>query len=274
MALIKCPECGKMISKRAPKCPKCGKKMGQNTVKLCPECGQEVDLFINVCPNCAFPFNDVKTVEQFKKRNIEQEESIHDTEKKKKDVDSKTTINIFKTIILLLIIGVFFLYKYTNQKSPEIHEKKYSDLEQSILKTKSHSCIFITNLHSSGDKKNKLYMFVYADNDDVSRGFVVYLHSSDDLCSVLFKSYYRYEIKNKKMILTQGGQIDAWGWYGVYRLKPDSRIVEIDIMGTGLRGDAPDYDGVSFYSLLKDREPNSKWRNFEKFKHLTTIEIP
>lgn len=37
MALIKCPECGKQVSDRAPTCPGCGSPI--DTAIRCPKCG-------------------------------------------------------------------------------------------------------------------------------------------------------------------------------------------------------------------------------------------
>lgn len=37
MALIKCPECGKQVSDKAPTCPGCGSPI--DTAIRCPKCG-------------------------------------------------------------------------------------------------------------------------------------------------------------------------------------------------------------------------------------------
>ena len=37
MALIKCPECGKQVSDKAPACPGCGSPI--DTAIRCPKCG-------------------------------------------------------------------------------------------------------------------------------------------------------------------------------------------------------------------------------------------
>ena len=37
MALIKCPECGKQVSDKAPTCPSCGSPI--DTTIRCPKCG-------------------------------------------------------------------------------------------------------------------------------------------------------------------------------------------------------------------------------------------
>lgn len=51
MAIIKCPECGRQISDKAPACPNCGVQIAGKIIR-CPQCG---DVYFNdqeVCPNC------------------------------------------------------------------------------------------------------------------------------------------------------------------------------------------------------------------------------
>ena len=56
MALIKCTECGKMISSRALKCPDCGCPVVVEKPKMvCPECGYEVPESSESCENCGCP---------------------------------------------------------------------------------------------------------------------------------------------------------------------------------------------------------------------------
>ena len=39
MAIIKCPECGRQISDKAPTCPSCGVEIAGKITK-CPHCGE------------------------------------------------------------------------------------------------------------------------------------------------------------------------------------------------------------------------------------------
>ena len=58
MALIKCPDCGKMISSRALKCPDCGCPVVVEKPKMvCPECGEEISEGDSKCPNCGCPIS-------------------------------------------------------------------------------------------------------------------------------------------------------------------------------------------------------------------------
>ncbi len=51
MAIIKCPECGRQISDKAPVCPNCGVEIAGKTIK-CTQCGEIYFCDQNMCPNC------------------------------------------------------------------------------------------------------------------------------------------------------------------------------------------------------------------------------
>jgi RNA polymerase subunit RPABC4/transcription elongation factor Spt4/chromatin remodeling complex protein RSC6 len=51
MAIIKCPECGRQISDKAPVCPNCGVEIAGKIIK-CPQCGEVYFKNQQVCPNC------------------------------------------------------------------------------------------------------------------------------------------------------------------------------------------------------------------------------
>ena len=54
MAIIKCPECGRQISDKAPTCPSCGVEIAGKTTK-CPNCGEVYFNYLEMCPNCQTP---------------------------------------------------------------------------------------------------------------------------------------------------------------------------------------------------------------------------
>ena len=62
MALIKCEECGQMVSDKAAACPHCGCPMqSQNeSVDSCPECGHSVPKTASICPNCGYPVEKMR----------------------------------------------------------------------------------------------------------------------------------------------------------------------------------------------------------------------
>jgi RNA polymerase subunit RPABC4/transcription elongation factor Spt4 len=57
MALIKCQECGQMISDKAHSCPHCG--LPQDGYMYCLECGYIYSIDLLECPNCGNPRENV-----------------------------------------------------------------------------------------------------------------------------------------------------------------------------------------------------------------------
>lgn len=55
MSLIKCPECSKEVSSKAPTCPYCGVVIAGN-VKRCPVCGTYTLMEAGQCPQCGTKF--------------------------------------------------------------------------------------------------------------------------------------------------------------------------------------------------------------------------
>ena len=51
MAMIKCPECGRQISDKAPFCPNCGVAIA-GKITRCPQCGEIYFKDQEMCPNC------------------------------------------------------------------------------------------------------------------------------------------------------------------------------------------------------------------------------
>ncbi|MGI6231533.1 MAG: double zinc ribbon domain-containing protein [Prevotella sp.] len=54
MAIIKCPECGRQISDKAPFCPNCGVQIAGKIIK-CPQCGEVYFRDQEMCPICNHP---------------------------------------------------------------------------------------------------------------------------------------------------------------------------------------------------------------------------
>ena len=54
MAIIKCPECGRQISDKAPVCPNCGVEIAGKITK-CTQCGETYFSNQAYCPNCQHP---------------------------------------------------------------------------------------------------------------------------------------------------------------------------------------------------------------------------
>lgn len=79
--LIKCPECGKTVSDRAPICPNCGVEVTGNIIK-CSFCG-ELHLRDTFCPGCHQPLKGPVAPfknEQFSEPKEEEEQSFQPEE--------------------------------------------------------------------------------------------------------------------------------------------------------------------------------------------------
>jgi len=62
MALIKCNECGQMVSDKASTCPKCGAPI-EPPIK-CEECGEIVSSLSVSCPKCGAPIRESQSNQQ------------------------------------------------------------------------------------------------------------------------------------------------------------------------------------------------------------------
>ena len=69
MAMIKCPECGHVISDRAPSCPSCGAKI-ENEVVKCPVCGEAYFKEQVECPHCHHRTANASTMENEHPNNV------------------------------------------------------------------------------------------------------------------------------------------------------------------------------------------------------------
>ena len=73
MALIKCSECGQMVSDKASTCPKCGAPIVVPVT--CKECGQSVSPNAVTCPNCGAPLKATRKCSECGKQIPEDAES-------------------------------------------------------------------------------------------------------------------------------------------------------------------------------------------------------
>lgn len=63
MAMIKCPECGRQISEKAPVCPNCGVEIA-GKITQCTQCGEVYFNEQDSCPNCHHHAHSPKTINQ------------------------------------------------------------------------------------------------------------------------------------------------------------------------------------------------------------------
>ena len=77
MALIKCEECGRMVSDRAVSCPQCGCPVTkQEAFLICPECGNNVSKEETKCSNCGCPVAMFEQLAERKEKNTSMVDSL------------------------------------------------------------------------------------------------------------------------------------------------------------------------------------------------------
>ena len=118
MALIKCKECGHMISDKASACPNCGCPVERITV--CEECGQQIPYNVAECPNCGCPKDSVKTFQ----------EDFFDEKSEK-----KRSLAWILVIVLLCIIGGGCYYVYIYFNKGENNKDAIVELTPEFIKT-------------------------------------------------------------------------------------------------------------------------------------------
>lgn len=161
MAIIKCPECGRQVSDKAPVCPNCGVEISGKIIK-CPFCGEVYFKNEGTCPHChksastpddyeamqnrnakTFPATSEGTVNAVNymasKHDKTLNEPVSDTsandEAEQKSNGRNKTVLMFSIIIALLVTGTC-LYVYENAKNDnekEEYEYAMSSTDQEIL---------------------------------------------------------------------------------------------------------------------------------------------
>lgn len=109
MALIKCEECGNMVSDKAKACPNCGCPLEQENESgmACPECGQAVTRADSACPNCGYPINNQDTTSE---STYSQSYYYEEEEVSKKSRGWVYALLIGVLILASVIGGYFYLH--------------------------------------------------------------------------------------------------------------------------------------------------------------------
>ena len=84
MALIKCTECGEMISDKATVCPHCGAPIEKMT--KCEDCGAEYSADAEMCPNCGCPNPSKESQKQSSEQSNNEQKNVGISEERKKRV--------------------------------------------------------------------------------------------------------------------------------------------------------------------------------------------
>jgi hypothetical protein len=119
MAMIKCPNCGEMISDKATKCVHCDFVLEVKAKKICKECGAELEDGAKICSNCGCPVEDEPVVEQAsaiepgisttESKEIPADATIQSSDKNTistKKKMSKKWVAIILAVVAALVIGL------------------------------------------------------------------------------------------------------------------------------------------------------------------------
>lgn len=109
MALIKCEECGQMVSDKASTCPHCGCPV--KVPMVCPECGQTVDLGDSFCNHCGCSLNQVDNSDP--QTSINQNLELGQIEIKEKSNNPLRWLLI--VLATLIVIGCVSLFAWQRE---------------------------------------------------------------------------------------------------------------------------------------------------------------
>lgn len=136
MAIIKCPECGRQVSDKAPVCPNCGVEIAGKIIR-CPQCGETYFSNLARCPKCQHPTHAPEQAvgEGTEQRVRKEEPPIHedpatdnqrDTADTAKPVRQKSgkgkTIALIVSLCIALVIGGVCFYFYNDAKAAKENE--------------------------------------------------------------------------------------------------------------------------------------------------------
>ena len=110
--LTSCPNCGKMISKKAARCIQCGYEMIPE--KKCPDCGGRVPLTDTICPTCGCPIESPAQSEQ--KQTESKSKSVEIVIEDFDRFDIKKFIPVIAVGVICLVIIVFFATRVKVEK--------------------------------------------------------------------------------------------------------------------------------------------------------------
>lgn len=154
MAIIKCPECKRQISDKAPVCPNCGVEIA-GKITCCPQCGEIYFKSENNCPNCHYSCDthEINDAEEFDSSSVKvdaadkikagmdecgfsdeaHEPNNTDGEYKKKN----KSILILSLIIaaIALSVGIYFYYDAKTDKEQDEYEFALKSNDPVILQT-------------------------------------------------------------------------------------------------------------------------------------------
>ena len=153
MALIKCNECGHMVSDKALMCPNCGCPIPQEKRNICEECGEQIPDNATVCSNCGCPNGNVEVVH----------EDIYEEEPSRK----KWWIWAL-AVSLLCLLGGGGYYAYTKYFNGESNKDAIVELTPEFIKAiekYDQLCIFSEGY--AAVKKDKKWGYINTKGQEI-----------------------------------------------------------------------------------------------------------
>lgn len=142
MALVKCIECGNIVSNEATKCPHCG--ISFESFLKCPECGYFIMYGNNTCSNCGCPIT-------YNNRN---KKSIYKTTAGHTLYSNKNPIICTGLILIAFVLFAFAIVQITNDKY-KFYKEHYKECEAGYIEAKQNA-----DMYSYGSMFRNDYLWI------------------------------------------------------------------------------------------------------------------
>lgn len=142
MALVKCIECGNIISNEAEKCPHCG--ISFDSCFKCPECGSFIVFGDSKCSNCGCPM-------VYKSNNI------------KHPANNKNTITGMIFILTSFILTFFAIVQITNEEY-KFYKQHYLECEAGYIESKEYA-----EMYSYGSTFRSNYLWIAEEYENLMK---------------------------------------------------------------------------------------------------------
>lgn len=130
MALIKCNECGRMVSDKALACPNCGAPVEKKN--LCDECGNEIPKGVSACPSCGCPVEVILHDHNAQQpMTNEQQEYIYDYDTE--DEPDHTLRNLLLTLAIVIVAAIVGGLFYFNSQSDIPDNEEYDIVDTTAV---------------------------------------------------------------------------------------------------------------------------------------------
>lgn len=132
MAIIKCPECGREVSDKAPVCPSCGVEIAGHII-TCPKCGTVYFNDQSSCPTCHTPTHP----ETAQAQPSYQAEPVTSSSADEKPAKKNTKVIIYSFLFALVLVfgGIFVWYQAQGGKEEEAYTYAMTSEDPAVLQS-------------------------------------------------------------------------------------------------------------------------------------------